>query len=189
MTAGSQFIIDVTTLNKDSYSLDTILDTQWLSDILSKCEYPVSPLSGHCSLDAKPDGSDVIIQGNINTGVKTECAVCLSPLNLKLNISFNYRFKPETGNLTNRDEFTPEDLDTEFFTGDKINIGDLLGDEILLELPITPRCTDSCTKLKYLVTADEQQKQKQPNVSGLQALADPELRRRITSGSSKEKNI
>src|SRR4030065_464925 len=48
--------------------------------------------------------------------------------------------RPEADEL----ELTPEDLDREFFTGDRIVLDDLVREQLILEAPMQPLCRQDC---------------------------------------------
>jgi uncharacterized metal-binding protein YceD (DUF177 family) len=184
-----QFVIDVPSLARGTWVVDTSLHAGWLNTVLSNCEYKVLPSKGHCALKAEDVSTGVRVTGRVTVDASTECSTCLGDVPMVIKAAVDSYMKPSSESRLPKEELTSEDLEYEFYDGNQIVLDELISDGILLELPMNPRCNGPCQKMEHLVTADEAEKNKPKVDPRLQALADPGLRRRVKSGSSKEENI
>jgi uncharacterized protein len=102
---------------------------------------------GRLELEAHKQGADVVVRGRLTSALVTECSRCLDdafiPVNVEVVSLMTARgadLRPEPDEL----ELTPEDLDREFFTGDRVVLDGVIREHLLLEVPIQPLCTDDC---------------------------------------------
>jgi len=77
--------------------------------------------------------------------VRTECGVCLAELDLDLTAPLSAFLMPRSDAETAAgEELTPEELEREWYEGDRFALDELVRDAIMLELPMTPRCPEAC---------------------------------------------
>lgn len=138
-----------------------ILNIQQLQDVEElcldvegqQCDFP--PEAGklrapiHFEAHVRKVGTEIIIEGRISTVVEMECSRCLKPHNQMVNETFDvsYRPKAEIDVLADELELDEADLDIYCYEGESISISDLLHDQLLLLLPVTPLCTPECAGL------------------------------------------
>jgi uncharacterized protein len=93
-------------------------------------------------------GSEVIIQGVVETTVVLECSRCLKGFDMKINSRIDSVFHPSRS-LTRDDnyELRSDELDTEFYRGDSIDLIDFITQEVLLNIPMKPLCQNDCKGL------------------------------------------
>lgn len=151
------------------------LAENWLSALLENCEYPVEAICGDCHLVAEPHSRGFRIRGEVQFKAKTDCNVCLNKVILDLSADIDTFMQPADAAEETQDELTPKDLDTEYYTGSTIVLDEFIGDSILLELPMIPKCNGPCQKRKGLVTADELEQRESTVDPRLRALADIQL--------------
>ncbi|MBN2341287.1 MAG: DUF177 domain-containing protein [Deltaproteobacteria bacterium] len=168
------FKIDVLQLHRPQV-FNWVLSQEWTNALLSQCEYPVEAVSGKCTLNAAPTDSGIQLTGAVRFQIKTDCNTCLNKLLLDLSAHIDTFMQPAEAADVLQEEWTPEDLDIEYYTGNTIVLDEFIGDSILLELPMIPRCSGTCRKIKGLMTADELEKQKSTVDPRLRALADIKL--------------
>jgi uncharacterized metal-binding protein YceD (DUF177 family) len=168
------FTIDVTRIVQQS-EFDWQLPQSWLAGLLSQCEYPVEAISGRFSGTIKPDADMHRLQGTLDFKVETECATCLSKLKLDLCAHIDTFMQPASKAIDSREELTSDDLEIEYYDGPNLVLDELIGDSILLELPMIPRCENACRKIDGLVTAAELDQIEQTVDPRLKALANIKL--------------
>ena len=82
--------------------------------------------------------------------LKTDCASCLTGFELDVPVIFNLTLKPRpasSGELPEDLELTREDLEECFYEGETIDLDEILREQLLLALPMYPRCQESCRGL------------------------------------------
>ncbi len=88
------------------------------------------------------------VNGEIIAAIETECSRCLLAVNENLKISFSVSFvTPENYTAEREAEIGVDDLPIAVFDGDKIDIGELVREQILLNLPEQNFCREDCRGL------------------------------------------
>ncbi len=122
------------------------IPTKWLKKRMGYCEYSAEPEIAMVDLFAEISGHGVLIRGSVSARIKTLCGTCLADLVLSIHADVSNYLLPitETRNELECEELTPEDLDREYFNGDTIVLDEILGDAIMLEMPMNPKCEGVC---------------------------------------------
>ena len=92
------------------------------------------PVQIDLTLDRISDG--VVARGTVSATWQAECSVCLGDLHRTVEAHVDELF-----------ETTPIDGETYPIEGHEIDLEQLVRDNILLDLPIAPRCADPCADL------------------------------------------
>lgn len=90
---------------------------------------------------------NVTVRGNIRAGLELECCRCLAKFDLPVEEDFKYTFTQAPDALDEEIELTYEDLDFAYFEGDIIELDQAIAEQIILQIPIKPLCSDSCRGL------------------------------------------
>lgn len=92
--------------------------------------------------------TQVDVEGNTSALIETECSRCLQPLEKVFEISFNVSFvTPENYTAEKEAEINEKDLQVSVFEGDKIDLSEIVREQILLNLPTQIFCKDDCRGL------------------------------------------
>ena len=88
------------------------------------------------------------VEGRINGEVEAECTRCLKAVTHKIDIPLKAAFVTEE-NYTSEKEavLRNEDLDVSIYEGEKIDLTDLVREQILLNLPTQIFCREDCKGL------------------------------------------
>ena len=83
-----------------------------------------------------------MVRGAASAEIATFCGTCLKDIviGVKSIISTYLVPKAELANECEEIALTPEDLDREYYEGDTFALDELLGDALMLELPMNPKC-------------------------------------------------
>lgn len=93
-------------------------------------------------------GSMVQVKSRLETKVELLCARCLEPLSLALNSEFNTTFKPRPNSpLAEQLELSREELESDFYDGEEIDLTSFVQDQLLLALPPKALCREECRGL------------------------------------------
>ncbi len=95
-------------------------------------------------------GRDVLVELSCPLRLRTECAKCLKVIELDVPVSFRLNLKPATAaarQLPGEQELTAADLDQVSYQGDTLDLSELLREQIILALPMHPRCAPDCRGL------------------------------------------
>lgn len=88
------------------------------------------------------------IEGTISTETETECTRCLLAVERNFEFVFEAAFVTEENyTQTKEAEINAKDLDVSVFEGDKIDLTELVREQILLNLPEQVFCKEDCKGL------------------------------------------
>jgi uncharacterized protein len=99
---------------------------------------------------AERAGAEIRVAGTLDTTMETACSRCLEPAQTHVHKPFDLFFRERDELMFDEDEeieLEEEDTRTAFFTGTKLNITDILREQILLALPMKALCTVDCKGL------------------------------------------
>ena len=95
-------------------------------------------------------GRVILVKSRVEARVKCICARCLDPFALTLTseIRTSLRPKPDPRLATPEEvELSREDLETDFYEGEEVNLSPLVQDQVLLTLPPKVICREDCRGL------------------------------------------
>jgi uncharacterized protein len=103
----------------------------------------------HLLMDVERAGSDVYrVSGRVATRLELECGRCLDPYQIPVDAPFELRYVPHTDNAGEGErEIAEDDLTTAFYQDGVLDVGELLREQLQLELPMKPLCAGSCRGL------------------------------------------
>ena len=118
------------------------------------------------------------VRGEIITNAEVECSRCLQPSELELKIRFEAAYvAAENYTEAKEAELREHDLDVSIFSGDKIEIKELVREQILLNLPEQVFCREDCKGLcekcganRNLIDCNCIEKQIDPRWQGLREI-------------------
>jgi len=90
---------------------------------------------------------NVFIEGGITAQVEAFCCRCLEAAQSPLTASFKYTFSPAPSEPRDEMELNTEDLELAYYEEDTIDLDRLLYEQIMLQIPIKPLCTEACKGL------------------------------------------
>jgi uncharacterized protein len=142
------FTVEVTRLRNGPMVIEKEIPIAMLSKKLSYCEYDAVPENALVKLKVESCGSGVLVKGNIESNIQTNCGTCLANIAIHLTSSVNTYLIPKVEAEEDFDkEFTPGDLNKEYFEGETINLNDVILDAVMLDMPMNPKCGDGCPGL------------------------------------------
>jgi uncharacterized metal-binding protein YceD (DUF177 family) len=134
---------------------------------------------GDVDIDVQKLEGMLFLRGKIDAEYRFDCARCLAERQRTLHIPIHWTLIPKT-TFSDPDketevELTFDDLDTSFYEGEEVDLGELVREALLLELPGAPRCGDSeeCDAMDADADAEQPTKKKlDPRWGPLQAMLD-----------------
>ena len=141
------------------FSTPAFTDLSWRLDALS--------------LHVEPDSSDVVVQGYIEATVPQTCGRCLESFPTRVTVPVDVRLTPRPA-ARDDIELGADDLDTDFYASDELDLGALIQTETTLALPMKPLCRDDCRGLcavcgtnRNLTTCECRKRQPDPGLAVL----------------------
>jgi uncharacterized protein len=97
-------------------------------------------------LHVSRDGVDVLVEGAIGAEVPLSCGRCLEPFPVEVRARVDSRFVPRPAAGENI-ELSADDLETDVYADDQLDLGALVVTETTLALPMKPLCREDCKGL------------------------------------------
>ena len=93
-------------------------------------------------------GRSIFIKGGVQTALHLQCARCLKEFPFPLSSNFDLTLHPVKGTyFTEEVELKGEEMESNFFEGEEINLSEIAFEQILLEIPYQPLCHEGCRGL------------------------------------------
>lgn len=88
------------------------------------------------------------VKGRVSSAVEIDCVRCLEPVELKLEFDFNVGYVlPEHFAVDKEKEVASDDLDIDVLSEDRIDLKEVIREQILLNLPDGVFCKEDCKGL------------------------------------------
>lgn len=93
-------------------------------------------------------GSEIRIRGHLGTRLKADCARCLTAVEFTVERDFDLFYRPMADIAHEEEVEVPEDeSEVGFYTGEGIDLGDLVVEQVILALPMKIICRTTCQGL------------------------------------------
>lgn len=138
-------IVDLTTLKDSKTSFDFTLKPD---EIDLQSEPATLKNEVKTQINLKKGIAQTDVEGEIVANVEIDCCRCLQKTENSLEISFLAVFvTPENYTEEKESELNDGDLEVSLFDGSKIDLTELVREQILLNLPIQVFCQEDCQGL------------------------------------------
>ncbi len=99
-------------------------------------------------LGRKQEIEDIRVVGEFSARLELNCARCLEPIARELDKSFDLLYRPQ-GADAGRDELTvtQAEADIGYYTGEGLQLEDVLREQVLLAVPLKAVCREDCRGL------------------------------------------
>jgi uncharacterized protein len=88
------------------------------------------------------------LAGRIETMLELPCSRCLEPFRWPVDAPFELRYQPRSQKTVQDErEIEEDDFSTAFYENDTIDLGQLMGEQFYLALPMKPLCRPDCRGL------------------------------------------
>lgn len=156
--------LSLSQFDEEMRPVERVLDQEWLARVLAgplPTEFvamgPVDAL-----VYVQRAGLDVLLNANFNMRLRTDCAACLQSFEVDIPVRFSLTLKPrppQSREPPEEKELTRIELEEGFYEGDELDLGAILREQILLALPMFPRCSEACKGLCPVCGADRNQQE------------------------------
>ncbi|MBV9074203.1 MAG: DUF177 domain-containing protein [Acidobacteria bacterium] len=91
---------------------------------------------------------DIRVRGDFSTEIEIRCARCIEPVPTRIGGDFDLLYRP-LGVDAGHDERSISEAETEigYYSGEGIQLEDVLREQVLLALPLRTVCSESCRGL------------------------------------------
>ncbi len=146
--SAHEFSIPVSELDAGGKEYRFPVRAGWVRGALEGHEATSAGSDGALDVRASKSGHDVAVHGTLDAELTIPCARCLEPTNLKVHSDIGVLFVPASRlggkGDDNERELTEEEADTLPFEGETVVLDDLVRDELVLEIPMIPLCSEAC---------------------------------------------
>jgi uncharacterized protein len=142
-----EFPIPVSELDAGGKEYRFPIRPAWVRGVLENHEASASDRDGTVAVRASKSGHDVVVNGKLEVELQVPCARCLEPFSLPIRSDLRVLYAPAAkvkDPETQEYEFSEEEADTLPFDGETVALDDLVRDELLLEIPMIPLCSEGC---------------------------------------------
>lgn len=173
----NEFSIPVSELDAGGKEYSFRIRSSWVRSALEDHEAKASDHDGSLVVRASRSGHDVVVNGKLDAELKVPCARCLEPFALPIHTDVRVLYSPAhkvKDPETDEYEFSEEEADTLPFDGETVVLDDLVRDELLLEIPMIPLCSETCPGMSTPPDAGERTEEKglDPRLAPLLAFRD-----------------
>jgi uncharacterized protein len=132
-------IIRVSELPDDGLSID---ETAFAASPFTDPTWHLNKLH----LDIAKDGNEVDVRGQVRANVPQLCGRCTEEFTSPVTAEVDLRFAPKPARVDNA-ELGRDDLDTDFYVDDQIDLDRVIETETTLAVPMKPLCDPGCRGL------------------------------------------
>ena len=95
-------------------------------------------------------GSEIRLRGSLKTHLRAQCDRCLSPTEIPVNQDFDVVYRQDSEAACERDdefEVPKDELEVSFFSGDGVELNEILAEQVILSVPMKVVCREDCRGL------------------------------------------
>lgn len=147
MATESEYEIPVSELDAGGKEYRFAVRAAWVRGVLEGHEATSDGKDGALAVRASKSGHDVVVHGSLDAGLTVPCARCLEPASLAVHANLSVLYVPASRMAAadaGEGELGDEDANTLPFEGDSVVLDDLVRDELVLEIPMIPLCSEDC---------------------------------------------
>lgn len=113
------------------------------SNVVCESDAVISPVNIHLRID-KAD-TEIFIKGDFSARLRLHCSRCLSEFEKEeyIHVDVVYHSLKEIESIE-KHEIKTDELNTDFYSGDEIDISALINEQIELNIPMKPLCDELC---------------------------------------------
>lgn len=138
------FSISASELDAGGKAFKRSVPNEWLRTAFGDSD--ATPLGeGEIDVRLSKSGSDVVVHGRARAEVEVPCARCLTATRITLAPEISVLMVPASKIKNAREhEMAPSEADVLPYDGDDVVLDDLVRDDLLLEIPMIPLCSEAC---------------------------------------------
>ncbi|HEY2515159.1 MAG TPA: DUF177 domain-containing protein [Polyangiaceae bacterium] len=144
-----EFPIPITDLDAGGREYTFPVRPAWVRGALEDTDATASTTDGELDVRVSKSGHDIVVRGRLKAELSLHCARCLEPFPIRLDQEITALMMPasEMRALQNGDgerDGASDDLDVMTYSGESIALDEMVRDELVLEIPMIPLCSEDC---------------------------------------------
>jgi uncharacterized protein len=148
---AAEFPISVADVDAGGKSFDFVVRAPWIRGALEECEATTTGNDGSLSVRVSRSGQDLVVRGRLKAELEVPCGRCLGPTRFTVDQDLSLLFVPAK-ELKKKEaaeaELSSEDADTFPYEGETLVLDDVVRDELVLETPMIPLCSEDCPGIR-----------------------------------------
>jgi len=94
----------------------------------------------------KGDDLTVHVKGHLSAGLELDCGRCLEPFTLPIEQNLDLFYLPHQadGEAEDEDEITERELVVAFYAEGRLDLGEMVREQLFLGVPMKPACREDC---------------------------------------------
>lgn len=148
--AAHEFPIPITDLDAAGKQYRFPIRPEWVRGALEDTEATTAGTEGELDVRVSKSGNDVVVHGTLKAALSVPCARCLEPVTVQISQPVSALMVPasairEEGMGDDEEvELSGNDPDVLPYHGETVVLDDLVRDELVLETPMIPLCSEDC---------------------------------------------
>lgn len=96
-------------------------------------------------LNIRKTDSEVLLKGEITASLRLACSRCLKDFTRDVSIPVDLAYHPlDELRVEEKYELRPDELNTGFYIEDEVDLKELSKEQVLLNVPMKPLCSEDC---------------------------------------------
>ncbi len=134
-----------------------VIRADWVRGALEETQSTTAGKDGTFDVKLSRSGNDVVLTGDLHVELSVPCARCLEPFPFSIDAKVSALLVPAAkskvaGKAEKGDddeyEFSETEADTVPYDGETLVFDDVVRDELVLETPMIPLCSEDCPGMK-----------------------------------------
>jgi uncharacterized protein len=178
--SAAEFEIPISELDAGGKDYAFPLRTAWMRAVFEDTDVATTTKDGALALRVSKSGRDIVVHGTLEADLEAPCARCLQPAHIRVAQDVAALFSPRSELRAPKDkeyEFSAGEADVLPYDGETLVLDDLVRDELVLEIPMIPLCSEDCVGIQPAPVSEE---------SAAAAAVDPRLAPLLKFKASRE---
>jgi uncharacterized protein len=127
--------------------IDQTIPADLLKDALEGLEPDLAQCSGSVHVSLTKARTDVVVAGRVSAALSLACGACLKPASILVKVPVNAVYVEGDENAPTE---ASEELDAEdvlHYDGEELDLRPMIREQLILALPMSPRCKEDCKGL------------------------------------------
>ena len=104
-----------------------------------------APVAGRLSV--RKAENEIVVAGELSAALRMECSRCLAKFEVRLDLPVHVVYDPAEDTGKSKHELHGDEMDTSFYRGDELDLGELVQEQVVLSMTMKPLCREDCRGL------------------------------------------
>ena len=148
--SAHEFPIPITDLDAAGKQYRFPIRPEWVRGALEDTEATTAGTEGELDVRVSKSGNDVVVHGTLKAALSVPCARCLEPVTVQISQPVSALMVPASAIRVEgmgddeEVELSGNDPDVLPYHGETVVLDDMVRDELVLETPMIPLCSEDC---------------------------------------------